>query len=93
MLSPGYVHGFKGGSTLDGSATAAKLWLPQLAAGALMAALERDLPVAHLESMGYDLDESIPTTSATSNLVHIWLEGDVYPQPRPVRQNQGTTAR
>ena len=31
--APGYVHGFKGGSTLDGSAAAAKLWLPQLATG------------------------------------------------------------
>ena len=31
--APGHVHGFKGGSTLEGSAAAAKLWLPQLAAG------------------------------------------------------------
>jgi hypothetical protein len=31
--APGYVHGFRGGSTLDGSAGAAKLWLPQLASG------------------------------------------------------------
>jgi hypothetical protein len=31
--APGHVHGFKGGSTLDGSASAAKLWLPQLVAG------------------------------------------------------------
>jgi hypothetical protein len=31
--SPNYVHGFIGGSTLDDSAAAAKLWLPQLAAG------------------------------------------------------------
>jgi hypothetical protein len=31
--SPGYVHGFRGGSTLDGRAGAAKLWLPQLATG------------------------------------------------------------
>jgi hypothetical protein len=31
--APGYLHGFKGGSTLDGYASAAKLWLPQLASG------------------------------------------------------------
>jgi hypothetical protein len=190
--TPAYVHGFKGGSTLDGSASAAKLWLPQLAAGrrgalgrlhefvgphdtcpilpfpasdprlgdrlaeefltelesgwsvdtrnivyadeedpldlyrtilrlddlrkpvfrevggsllvlsplgskvtalgALMAALERDLPVAYLESISYDLDESIPSASATPNLVHIWLEGDVYPQPRPQFHSEGATA-
>ena len=30
---PSFVHGFRGGSTLDGSAGAAKLWLPQLASG------------------------------------------------------------
>jgi hypothetical protein len=188
--APGYVHGFKGGSTLDGSATAAKLWLPQLAAGrrgalgrlhdfvgphdtcpilpfpasdprlgdrlaeeflielesgwavdtrnivyadeedpldlyrtilrlddlrkpvfrevggsllvlsplgskvmalgALMAALERDLPVAYLESISYDLDKSVPSTSATPNLIHIWLEGEVYPQPRPALHSEGT---
>lgn len=190
--APGYVHGFKGGSTLDGSAAAAKLWLPQLATGrrgalgrlhefvgphdtcpilpfpasdprlgdklaeefltemesgwsvdtrnivyadeadpldlyrtilrlddlrkpvfrevggsllvlsplgskvmalgALMAALERDLPVAYLESISYDLDGSVPLTSSTPNLVHIWLEGDVYTQPRPVLHREGTSA-
>jgi hypothetical protein len=187
--APDYVHGFRGGAGLDGSATAAKLWLPQLAMGrrgalaklhdfvrphdtcpiipfpasnprrgdelaehfltelesgwsvdtrnvlyaaeddpldlyrtilrlddlrrpvfhevggsmlvlsplgskvmalgALMAALERDLPVAYLEAIGYDLAASAPTTSAAPRLVHIWLEGDVYPQPRPLR-SEGT---
>ena len=191
--APGYVHGFKGRATLEESATAAKLWLPQLAAGrrgalgllrdfiqphdtcpilpfpashprlgdqlaeeflaelesgwlvdtrnivyaaeedpldlyrtilrledrrepvfrevggsllvlspvgskvmalgALMAALERDLPVAYLESISYDLDESVRATSATPNLVHVWLEGDVYPHPRPPLRNEGTTGR
>jgi hypothetical protein len=180
--APGYVHGFRGGSTLDGSAAAAKLWLPQLASGrrgalgrlhafvdphdtcpilpfptadprlgdrlaeefltelesgwsvdtrnivyadesdpldlyrtilrlddlrkpvfqevggsllvlsplgsrvtalgALMAALERDLPIAYLEAIGYAFDGSVPATGGHPNLVHIWLEGDVYPQPR-----------
>ena len=190
--APGYVHGFKGGSTLDSLAAASRLWLPQLAAGrrgalgrlhvfvspddtcpilpfpaenprlgdalaeeylaeledgwsvdtrnivyadeedpldlyrtilrlddlrkpvfrevggsllvlsplgskvmalgALMAALERDLPVAYLEAIGYDLGESVPTGIAAPNLVHIWLEGDVYPQPRPALHSEGTPA-
>lgn len=189
--SPGYVHGFRGGSSLDGSAGAAKLWLPQLASGrrgalgrlhsfvdphdtcpilpfpaadprlgdrlaeeflielesgwsvdtrnivyadegdpldlyrtilrlddlrrpvfqevggsllvlsplgsrvtalgALMAALERDLPVAYLESIGYALDGSVTVMCDRPNLVHIWLEGEVYPQPRPALHNKGAT--
>ncbi len=185
---PSYVHGFKGGSTLDETTKAAKLWLPQLAAGrrnalgrlfafvephdtcpilpfpardprmgdrlteefltefenawsvdarnivyanesdpldlyrtilrlddlrspvfdevggsllvlspvgskvtalgALMAALERDLPVAYLESIGYDwAGEKGAATAA--ELIHVWLEGDVYPSPRPPLQRQG----
>ncbi|HZV08023.1 MAG TPA: hypothetical protein VE999_23265 [Gemmataceae bacterium] len=186
--APGHVHGFKGGSTLDGSAAAAKLWLPQLvsgrrsalgrlydfvaphdtcpilpfpasnprlgdalaeeyiielestwavdtrnivyadesdpldlyrtilrlddrrkpvfagaggsllvlsplgskvmALGALMAALERDLPVAHLEPIGYTL-EAIQGGVVAPSLVHIWLEGDVYPAPRPALHAEG----
>lgn len=181
--APGHVHGFKGGSTLDRFSSAARLWLPQLAAGrrgalgrlydfvephdtcpilpfpahdprlgdalaeeyltelestwtvdtrnivyadeadpidlyrtilrlddlrqpvfaeaggsllvlsplgskvmalgALMAALERDLPVAHLEPIGYDVGETVPEQIAEANLIHVWLEGDVYPDPRP----------
>jgi hypothetical protein len=191
--SPGHVHGFKGRSTLDGSAAAAKLWLPQLAAGrgtalgrlfdfivphdtcpilpfpasnprladalaeeylvelentwavdtrnivyadeadpldlyrtilrlddlrkpvfagaggsllvlsplgskvmalgALMAALERDLPVAHLEPISYDLGAAAPAAIAAPNLVHIWLEGDVYLAPRPALQAEGAPRR
>jgi hypothetical protein len=191
--APGYVHGFKGGSTLDGSAMAAKLWLPQLAAGrrralgrlhdfvgphdtcpilpfpasdprlgdalaeeymtelestwavdtrnivyadesdpldlyrtilrlddlrkpvfagaggsllvlsplgskvmalgALMAALERDLPVAHLEPMGYNLGASVPSEIPEPDLVHVWVEGDVYPMPRPKLQTEGIQIR
>jgi hypothetical protein len=191
--APGHVHGFKGGATLDGSASAAKLWLPQLAAGrrtalgrlfdfvaphdtcpilpfpasnprladalaeeylvelentwavdtrnivyadeadpldlyrtilrlddlrkpvfagaggsllvlsplgskvmalgALMAALERDLPVAHLEPIGYDLVVVNPAAIAAASLVHIWLEGEVYPAPRPMLQTEGAIHR
>jgi hypothetical protein len=180
--APNFVHGFRGRSTLDGSSSAAKLWLPQLASGragalgrlhsfidphdtcpilpfpaanpragdclaeefltefesgwsvdtrnivyaaesdpldlyrtilrlddlrkpvfaevggsqlilsplgskvmalgALMAALERDLPVAYLEAISYEFDAS-PATEESINLIHIWLEGEVYHQPRP----------
>ena len=189
---PGYVHGFRGGSTLFGAADAARLWLPQLSAGrrgtlgriydflsphdtcpilpfpasdprlgdalaeeyltelestwsvdtrnivyadegdpldlyqtilrlddlrrpvfaetggsmlvlspvgskvmalgALMAALERDLPVAHLEPIGYDFDGTLHVQEGQSNLIHIWLEGEVYPQPRPALQANESTA-
>jgi len=188
--APGYVHGFKGAATLDRTAAAAKLWLPQLAKGAgppwrlfdfiephdtcpilpfpslnprlgdilaeeyqselesgwsvdtrnivyadesdpldlyrtilrlddlrrpvfaetggsllvlsplgskvmalgaLMAALERDLPVAHLEPIGYQLCDAVPKDAHKPNLVHIWLEGNVYPSPRPVLRTEGTT--
>lgn len=189
--APGYVHGFKGGSTLFAAAGAARLWLPQLASGrqgalgrlydfvephdtcpilpfpaiaprlgdtlaaeymielestwsvdtrnivyadesdpvdlyrtilrlddlrrpvftetggsmlilsplgskvmalgALMAALERDLPVAHLEPIGYEMEATVPVQIAEPNLIHVWLEGDVYPQPRPPLLTEGRT--
>jgi hypothetical protein len=189
--APGFVHGFRGGSTLDGSANAAKLWLPQLASGrtsalgrlhsfvdphdtcpilpfpaidpragdhlaeefltefesgwsvdtrnivyadesdpldlyrtilrlddlrkpvfaemggsllilsplgskvmalgALMAALERDLPVAYLEAIGYEFDASTVHEEPV-DVIHIWLEGEVYPQPRPALHNEGVAA-
>ena len=181
--TPGYVHGFKGGSTLSSAEGAAKLWLPQLASrrraalgrlydfvaphdtcpilpfpasdprrgdvladeyrtelesgwmvdarnivyadesdpldlyrtilrlddlrrpvfeatggsmlvlsplggkavalGALLAAVERDLPVAYIEPVDYELDPEMPQQISAPNLVHVWLEGDAYPQPRP----------
>ena len=54
-----------------------------MALGALMAALERDLPVAYLESIGYELEATVPVEINQPSLIHLWLEGDVYPQPRP----------
>ena len=54
-----------------------------MALGALMAALERDLPIVHLESIGYELQKSAPETIDQSNLIHVWSEGEAYPQPRP----------
>ena len=38
--SPGYIHGFRGNSTLSGAADSARLWLPQLSSGRRQA-LER----------------------------------------------------
>jgi hypothetical protein len=63
-----------------------------MALGALMAALERDLPVAHLEPIGYDLGPSITREIGVPDLIHIWLEGDVYPQPRPALLTEGRPA-
>ena len=190
--APGYVHGFKGGSTLSGAANAALLWLPQLATGqratlgrlydflspndtcpvlpfpvsdprlvdalteeylteiestwsidtrnivyadegdpldlyrtilrlddlrrpvfaetggsmlvlsplgskamalgALMAALERDLPIAHLEAIGYEFNATPTAQNDGSESIHVWLEGDVYPEPRAGLQTGGSTA-
>ena len=78
-----------GGSMLILSPLGSKV----MALGALMAALERDLPVAHLEPIGYDLAETVPEQVAEPNLVHIWLEGDVYPQPRPGLPSERRAAR
>ena len=62
------------------------------ALGALMAALERDLPVAYLESIGYELSGTVPKEVDKPNLIHIWLEGDVYSEPRPVLRHAGNAA-
>lgn len=67
-----------GGSMLVLSPLGSKV----MALGSLMAALERDLPVAYLESIGYELGSSVPREIDQTNLIHLWLEGDVYPQPR-----------
>lgn len=76
-----------GGSLLVLSPLGSKV----MALGALMAALERDLPVAHLEPIGYEIDRAIPGDVAEPDLVHIWLEGEAYPQPRPALVPEGRT--
>ena len=68
-----------GGSMLILSPLGSKL----MALGALMAALERNLPVVYLESISYELETKMPVKIDPPNLIHIWLEGEVYPQPRP----------
>ena len=54
-----------------------------MAIGALLAAMERNLPVAYLEAIGYDMVVGRLQGNAEQKLVHLWLEGDAYPQPRP----------
>ena len=78
-----------GGSMLVLSPLGSKV----MALGALMAALERDLPVAHLEPIGYELEASVPERIDRPDLIHVWLEGEVYPQPRPALQMGGSPAR
>lgn len=73
------VFGETGGSLLVLSPLGSKL----MALGALMAALERDLPVAYLEAIEYNLEPTVPKESGALHFVHVWLEGDVYPSPRP----------
>ena len=74
-----------GGSMLILSPLGSKV----MALGALMAALERDLPVAHVESIGYELQASMPQVNHQPDLIHVWLEGEAYPQPRPALSTVG----
>ena len=73
-----------GGSQLVLSPVGSKI----MGLGALMAALERDLPVAYLEAIGYNFKDAQPAEHSCPFLVHIWLEGDVYPQPRPALKSE-----
>ena len=63
-----------------------------MALGALMAALERDLPVAHLEPIGYEMAQSISEQVSEPSLIHVWLEGDAYPEPRPALSTEERSA-
>lgn len=67
-----------GGSQLVLSPTGSKI----LALGALMAALERELPVVYLESIGYEYKATTSTVvqqiSLDAKFSHIWLAGDAY---------------
>ena len=78
-----------GGSMLILSPLGSKV----MALGALMAALDRDLPVAHLESIGYELEASVLETIDPPSLIHVWLEGEVYLQPRPALPAGGSPSR
>ncbi len=47
-----------------------------LAIGALMAAIERDFPVVHVEAVSYAADSERLDTLARGELVHLWLHGE-----------------
>lgn len=50
-----------------------------IALGILMAALEQDLPIVHVETMGYQLNSNLSTSTVDPTLVHVWLTGEAYP--------------
>lgn len=54
-----------------------------MALGALMAALERNLPVAYIEAEDYSLVSLPKAPLEDTNLIHVWLEGNAYPASRP----------
>lgn len=49
--------------------------------GGLLAAMDENLPVAYVETLGYHEDVSNPISNMPSmeNLVHVWVDGPVYP--------------
>src|SRR5205823_12099122 len=50
-----------------------------LSLGALMASLERDFTILHVEAIGYTLDAArADSVTVPDELVHIWLHGDAY---------------
>jgi hypothetical protein len=50
-----------------------------LSLGAMMASLERDFTILHVEALGYTLDaERARSVQFPDELVHIWLHGDAY---------------
>ncbi len=70
------VYEQHGGSLLVLSPIGSKL----LAMGALLAALERDFPVAYLETLSYASPPSAPPNPAAHDwpIVHLWLSGVPY---------------
>ncbi len=84
------VFASTGGSLLLLSPVGSKV----LALGAMMAAIERDLPVVHEEALSYSykgsLDEQSHVEYNENDLVHVWLHGEAYPA---VRERTGPVAR
>jgi hypothetical protein len=78
------VFAGSGGSAVVVSPTGSKL----MALGALMACLERDLPVAYLEAEAYELAAEPVQPALEPTLVHLWLEGEAYLDNRsPIRSD------
>ena len=77
------VFEWTGGSTVVLSPTG----MQSAGAGALMAAVDRDLPMMYIESLGYEVDwdaiSRIPGESAA--LIHLWLASEPYPTRRSHR--------
>lgn len=71
-------------STVDSLLVLSPVGSKVLALGALMAAAERNLPVVYVEAAGYetDLEETLDVTHGESDIVHVWLLGDVIPRVR-----------
>jgi hypothetical protein len=57
-----------------------------LAVGALMAAMERDFPVAYVEAIAYntDFDALDGVRHEAGDVVHVWLCGEAYPEQSPL---------
>jgi hypothetical protein len=74
------VYESTGGNLLILSPVGSKV----LALGAMMAAMERDLPVIYVEALGYSaaVGESVPGAYGDGDLVHVWLTGEAYPTVR-----------
>jgi hypothetical protein len=71
-------------STVDSLLVLSPVGSKVLALGALMAAAERNLPVVYVEAAGYetDFEETLDVTHGESDIVHVWLLGDVIPRVR-----------
>jgi hypothetical protein len=64
-----------GGSQLILSPLGSKM----MSVGVMLAAIERDLPVAMVESIGYEADAAVASDRADGILMHVWLCGEAYP--------------
>lgn len=60
-----------------------------MALGALLAAVELDLPVAYVEPIDFDVAEGVLSEAREQDLIHLWLEGDVYSGDRPALRTAG----
>jgi hypothetical protein len=74
------VFAATGGSLLILSPLGSKV----LALGAMMAAIERDLPVIYVQALSYtaDLEGEAEVQYTDEDLVHVWLLGEAYPPLR-----------
>lgn len=64
-----------------------------LAIGALMAALEHDIAIRYVESVGYEVDwtKIKAAGDSVSRLVHVWLQGDPYAEEPDTEEPEGSS--